>query len=231
MAAAKTAAQSSGGFDFGALLSNPQVLGALVAAVAGLWAKFTGPKAPPVVVLPGQPPVPNPNGSDPNFPDDVIPPPASTGSRKVSKIKYALTRVQLNAQRFPKQAGYLYTEEELQGVRNGKAIPYASKVWFDITLYDQNGLEFLRDAVIANGLEYKNEHHAGDSFIIGDGVTTPGGDPKPYQTGGEEFGRGISAWLSSRGFLHQMKASNQGSFDCYAKGGGLESAHFKLNVS
>lgn len=185
---------------------------------------------PKPIATPGNP-VPKPEQSDDNFPDDSIPAPLAPIARVVAK----LGRAAYSKQRFPEE----FTHENPFGlIRNlneieaGAAnIPYGSKAWIDLTPYDKNGKEILRDAFIGAGLSYKTEHHVGDASIKGDGAL-PDGTPKPYETvDTENVGNGISAWESSVGCLHQVKLHTEGSRECYGKLDGVESNHFTIKVS
>ena len=89
----------------------------------------------------------------------------------------------------------------------------------------------MRDKVLAADLQFQTEHHCGDAFIIGHGGT--GSEPNAgYETNDtNEIGNGDTAWRSSLGFLHQMKAHGQGQFKCFGKVAGVESNGFTIKVS
>lgn len=226
--AEQKAAQKSGfsaGDIVGAILeANPGLLQKLLGMLLGLFNR--APKKP---VDPPTEPVGGDSGDD--FPDDTIPAPKELPI--VAKVRLKLSRVQLSKQRFPDA----YTAQNPFGLMNAKeieegdAMPYGSKFWLDLTAYDSKGKEILRDRVLANGLAYQTEHHCGDAFIIGHG----GSSQNPtagYETNDtNEIGNGITAWISSEGFLHQMKAHGEGTFECWGKVNGIESNHFTLKVS
>lgn len=201
---------------------NPGLLEKLVDLLSGLFKRKQKPVAPA-----------SPTGGDPDddFPDDTIP--APTAPVTISKVRLKLARVQLSKQRFPNAPdGGLLKPEDVRAIEAGTAnMNYGSKFWLDLTAYDQNGLEIMRDRVITNDLCYKTEHHCGDAFIIGHGGT----DQNPtagYETNDtNEIGNGDTAWRSSCGFLHQMKAHGQGSFLCFGKVVGMESNSFTIKVS
>jgi hypothetical protein len=221
----------------GGLLKDPAVLNGLVeqilsalikrilAAIAG-GDKPTAPPTTPVVV-----PVPNPH-IDPDFPDDTIPSPPPT--RSVASVRLKVSRIQLSKQRFPEQ----YTKDnefglmDKDGVQGGqKAIPYGSKVWFDLTAFDASGKEFLRDAVLSHGLAFKTEHRIGDALIAGSGAQADGG-PAPWaQVDTDKVGHGVTAWKSSLGFLHQTKLFGEGSFECSGSVAGVASNTFTVRSS
>lgn len=208
---------------------------ALVGLFGELLARARKPR-PPVVVIDKPTPVSPGIGGD-DFPDDHIPTPTAE-ERDVATVELKLARVQYNRQRFPEQ----YTEANPQGLYSPDAVKaiqdgsgtmnFTSKFWLDLTARDQHGKEFLRDAVLAYGLAFETEHHCGGAYIQGHGQAADGG-PKPgYGTSDTDaIGNGITAWLSSLGFLHQMKAHGEGSFECWGKVNGVESNHFTIRVS
>jgi hypothetical protein len=218
----------------GSLLKNPEIQQSIVAALLGLLTSALGkllhkkdaPTTP--VVIPT--PAPNPTTGGP-FLDDTIPAPAAT--RKVVKVVGKLARVQLNHQRFPDAPnGGLYDDVALKSAQAGGNIPFGSKIWLDATAYDAEGKEFLRDAVLSHGLAFKTEHHCGGAFIKGHGADAQGQPIAGYETNdNENVGNGISAWISSLGFLHQMKAHGEAQNDAWVVVDGVESAHFPVNVS
>jgi hypothetical protein len=217
------------------VLNTPGVKEALLALLMG-WLTRT-PKPTEPVVKPTPAPPPSPTVPPDDFPDDIIPAPPSKG-RKVTSVRCKLSRAQYNRQRFPEQYTRenpmgLYPSSELRAIEGEQsALNQASKFWPDLTAYDQHGKEFLRDAVLAYGLAYKTEHHCGGAFIRGKGATAEGG-PKPgYEMNDtDEIGNGISAWESSLGFLHQMKAWGEGTFEVWGVVDGVESNRFKIRVS
>lgn len=185
-----------------------------------------------------QPPtdiVTKPVGGDPadDFPDDFIPS-VGTGGRRVVKVVLKLNRVQLNKKRFPEayQNGQNGLLDNPRQYEDGPAISYASKIWLDLTATDESGREWLREDIINARIAFKTEHHCGGSFIKGRGMDV-NGDPLPgYETNeANGVGNGITAWLSSKGFLHQMKVNQEGVFECYGVVDGVESNHFTLTVS
>ena len=207
------------------LASQPDLIPKLISFLLGLFKSKPKPPAPETG---------KPVGGDSrdDFPDDTIPAPIVT--TVVTKVRLKLARIQLSKQRFPEA----YTMDNPFGlmptaeVESGKsAMPYGSKFWLDLTAYDSKDLEIMRDRVIAYGLCYKTEHHAGEAFIKGHGGT----DQNPtagYETNDtEDIGNGITAWISSDGFLHQMKAHGQGTFECSGKVDGVESNKFTIKVS
>lgn len=215
------------------VISNPEIqqkmLGALLGLIAGLFKK----KAKPVVVLPGATPQPNPKATDDAFPDDVIPPPATTKNRYVTEVVIRLIRAQYSRQRNPEMYGEPTPDNpdrNPQGLYEnprtyeggGNALNIGAKAWLDLTAYDQFGKEFLRDAVIGAGLQYHTEHHVGDAFIKGNGGM-PGAPNEGYETQDGEVGNGISAWISSMGFLHQVKFHSEGTYECFGLVNGVRS--------
>lgn len=216
--------------------NNPAVQSALSAIIAQLLTALPGliagifTKKPKVLVTV---PTPAPVQIDEDFPDDTIPEPKA--GRTVVSVRLKLARAQYNKQRFPDQyvggKDGLYSPSELRAIESGgSALAYGSKFWLDLTAYDADDREFLRPAVLAFDLAYKTEHHAGDAFIAGDGGVD--GVFNPYDANDtNEVGNGISAWITSLGFLHQMKAHREGTYECYGSVGGVESNHFNLKVS
>lgn len=218
-----------------AIINNPQVKDKLLGWLMGFINQLLSgkrkeevPPLPPVITEP----VRNPNGTDPDLIDDVIPSPNVPG-RKVTSVKLTLAGGQLNKQRFPNAPnGGLLPMDYLRQVQAGKlALNYGSKFWLDLTAYDQVGKEFLPGDVISNDLCYQTEHHAGDAFIKGHGgqpqVPTDG-----YETNDtNEIGNGISSWIATLGFKHQMKAHGEGTFECWGSVGGVRSNSFSIRVS
>lgn len=217
------------------VLSNPEtqkkVLSAIFGFLVGLFKKKQ--QAPPV--LPGGTPTPNPNQHSDEFPDDTIPAPPDTSRRKVTRVEARLTRLQWNRQMHPEKYdgregtdGLYENPRSYEGGRD--AINIASKAWIDLYAYDQFGKEFLRDAVVAQGLQYKTEHHVGEAYIKGKGGQ-PGAPTPGYETNDtNEVGNGITAWESSMGFLHQVKLHAEGTFEVYGVVDGVESNHFTIRV-
>lgn len=231
------------------LLRNPgiqqSILSRLLELLLGYLARPPQPVAPPPVLV--TVPTPKPVQVDPAFPDDIIPPPAPT--RKVVRVTIKLARGEYNAERVEKNPGAfpnarpgpngrvigivdpVYWREIVDGT---SALPWGSKFWLDLTAYDAAGNEFLRDAVLSHGLAFQTEHHAGAAFIIGHGLAPgPEGGPQAgYETNDTDaIGNGNAAWVSSLGFLHQMKAHGQGTFDLWGKVAGVESNRLTLHVS
>jgi hypothetical protein len=217
----------------GQILGSPAVQGAINNIVQELIARIFGGigglfnRKPKVVITE---PTPAPIQVDEDFPDDIIPPPPSVTSRKVTSVRLKLARAQYNKKRFPE----MYTDENPQGLVRDLSgnIPYDSKFWLDLTAFDAAGKEFLRDAVLANGLAYKTEIHCGDAYIIGKGADASGEPVAGYETNDTDaIGNGITAWLSSLGFLHQMKAYGEGEFECSGSVAGVPANNFTLKVS
>ncbi len=222
----------------GSLLTNPaaqnlilQGLVALVGAIAGLFKK--GPPAPPPVHVPS--PAPAPGGTVGGFPDDTIPEPTPT--RTVKSVRLRLARAQYSRERFPEQytdanPDGLYSDADLRKAQAGEqAINFGSKVWLDLTAFDEDGREFLRPAVLAHGLAYQTSHACGDASIMGRGADAAG-QPLPYdQAQGEHVTGGISAWVSSLGFLMQFKVHREGSFPCGGRVANVGAEGFTLKVS
>jgi len=191
----------------------------------------------PVVV-----PTPAAVQPDPAFPDDHIPRPASeVEQRKVARVRIKLERVQYSRQRFPQ----LFTEENPFGladpgpIANGStAMNWGSKFWVDLTAYDAEGHEFLRPDVLAYNLAFNTEIRVGDASIKGHGPAQPQSDqPKAgYETKDTAaVGQGITAWLSSLGFLHQFQAfgaADGKSFQVSGSVDGVEAENpFTIRVS
>lgn len=226
---------TSGGF-VGDLANNPAIQGALVSLIGNLLSDLPGLIAglfkrqkptKPVVQ-----PLPNPVPQEPDFPDDIIPTPQPNG-RKVTKVRLKLARAQYNRQRFPEQYNDanpmgLYSNEDLRAIESGtQALNYGSKFWLDLTPYDQNGKEFLRDAVLAYNLDFKTEIRCGEAYIIGNGS-----EDRVDAHDSNEIGNGITAFNSSLGFLHQMKAHGEGEFRCSGSVDGVDADQsFTIRVS
>ena len=233
-AKAKSGKPKAGPVDDAAaiVMANPEqtakIFSFLFGLIKSLLTKKPTPVLPPVVVKP----VPNPNAIDDEFPDDVIPAPRPNQGRTVTKVECKLARVELNKHRFPDAPdGGLLPPEVRKDITDGKtAMNYASKFWIDLTAYDQHGKEFLRGDVLAYNLQYRTEHHAEDAFIRGNGG--PALDPAQYEAVDTDVvGNGISAWISSMGFLHQFKAHGEGQYEIWGKVNGVESNRFTIKVS
>lgn len=207
---------------------NESLIRNLVSFFKGLFGKK--PKAPSAPI---KEPVPATGEQDEDFPDDSIPAPKEKG-RVVTSVSLKLGRVQVSRARFPE----VYTDDNPFGlvppgpIQSGaEAMNWGSKFWLDLTARDADGKEFLREAIVANGLAFKTEHHCGEAYIIGGGAFPDGGQ-KDYKTNDtDEIGNGITAWLSSNGFLHQMKAHGEGEFECWGSVGGVKSNRFTIKVS
>lgn len=218
----------------GSILGNPQIQETLVQSLLGaLLGLFK--RKPKPIVLPGGTPVPNPNNdAGDDFPDDVIPPPVTAKTRIVSKVRMVASRLQYSRRLNPE----MYTADNKFGLysnprlyEGGKdAINIEAKGWFDLTAFDQNGVEFKPEAVAEYDLAYKTEHHVGDTFIKGNGGSL-GSPNEGYETfEGEGVGNGITAWISSNGFLHQVKFHKEGTYEVWGKVGGVESNRFVIRV-
>lgn len=238
MTSKKTGAVVSGegtsGF-VGELAGNPAIQGAIISLIGKLLSDL-----PELVVglfknkKPTKPvatPLPNPVPQEPEFPDDIIPSPTPNG-RKVTNVRLKLARAQYNRQRHPEQYNEanpmgLYSNEDLRKIESGEqALNFASKFWLDLTPYDQNGKEFLRDAVLAYNLDFKTELRCGDAYIKGNGS-----EDKVEAVDSNEIGNGITAFNSSLGFLHQMKAHGEGEFRCSGSVDGVDANTFTIRVS
>lgn len=231
---------SLGGDLLAGAAANPQLQGALVSFIvsllAGLIARATQPR-PAAPVAPVVAPVPSPVPAAPGFPDDVMPAPKT--ARKVGSVRLRLARAQYSRERFPEQ----YTEDnpfglvpqgELRACMDGSsALNYGSKFWLDLTPFDVNGREITRPEMIAMGLSFRTEHHAGAAFIVGAGeLPNAPGEPADYKTEDTDaVSNGITAWKSSLGYLHQMKAWGEGTFECWGMVGDVRSNAFALRVS
>lgn len=205
------------------LKNNPGLLGKVLDLLGGLFNRK--PKPADVVTTPAG------GNTEDDFPDDVIPAPPTKA--KVAKVRLKLARVQLNKQRFPDAPnGGLLDPETVRKIQAGDtAMNYGSKFWLDLTAYDEAGLEITRDKVLAAGLQFQTEHHCGDAYIIGKGGS--GNEPNAgYETNStDQIGNGDTAWRSSLGFLHQMKAHGQGEFLCSGKVASVDSNKFTIKVS
>ena len=236
---AQPRASLGGDFLTGAATS-PQLQGAFVQLLVGLLAglfKTIAERVTSPVVTPPVKPVPAPTQPDPDFPDDVHP--APTQKRKVGSVRLRLARGQYQRERFPEE----YTEanpfglipqSELKDIQAGKsAMPWGSKFWLDLTPYDTDGREITRPEFIAMGLAFQTEHHCGGAYIVGAGPL-PGQptEPADYKTEDTDaISNGISAWKSSLGCLHQMRAWSEGSFAVVCSIAGVSGDSFTLRVS
>jgi hypothetical protein len=109
-------------------------------------------------------------------------------------------------------------------------VPYAPSSGWTSLRTDQDGKEF-KDAILANKMEFKTvitaARHSSGHRGTGDQQPNDG-----YQTNDtDEIGNGITAWISTNGFLHQMKAHGEGTFECWGAVAGVRSNSFKIRVS
>lgn len=184
-----------------------EAVSALTGWIRGLFNRNPRPPAPAQPVVAPQPAAVQP---DPQFPDDHIPRPEA--ERRVTKVRIKLERVQVSRERFPQ----LYTEDNPFGLVPARPIQdgqtqmnWGSKFWVDLTAYDQDGHEFLRPDVLKYSLAFNTEIKVGDAFTKGLGPATSGSDqPKAgyEQVSTNAIGQGITAWLSTLGFMHQFQA-------------------------
>jgi hypothetical protein len=240
MASNAPARGGAGNNVIGVILGNPAVQETIVKALIGLLLGFIErlmhPPAPAPVVPPTQP-IPAQVQPDPAFPDDHHPAPPQ--KREVGRVRLKLARGQYQRERFPEK----YTEDNPQGlieqdylqkIQAGEsALPWGSKFWLDLTPYDTVGRQITRPEMIAMGLAFFTEHRCGGAFIAGNGVL-PGSplEPNPWQARDtEEISNGISAWKSSLGYLHQMRAWKEGSFEVQGRVADIWSEAFTLKVS
>jgi hypothetical protein len=200
-----------------------QLLSAVPNLIGGLFNRK--PKEPVKV------PTPAPTQPDPEFPDDTIP--APTGNSKIEKVRLKLARAQYNRQRFPNEYTPenpfgLYSNDTLRDIEAGnQALNYGSKFWLDLTAYDAAGREIMRDRVLSLGLAFKTEFNVGEASIKGNGS-----EDAVEVVDTEDIGNGITAFNSSLGFLHQLKAHGEGEFECSGSVDGVKAEQvFTIRVS
>jgi hypothetical protein len=208
------------------------IVSAILGLIEGFMKRATAAPVAPVVV-----PSPSPAPAAPGFPDDVMPAPKR--ALKVGSVKLVLSRAQYSRERFPEQ----YTEQnpfgflsqaDCRALMDGSGVlPFGSKFWLDLTPFDESGRQITRPEMIAAGLSFKTNHHCGDAFIVGHGeLPSAPGEPAPYETNDTDaISNGITAWKSSLGYLHQMKAWGEGSFPVVGAVDGVMSNSFTLRVS
>lgn len=231
----------------GQVLNQPGVRESLVQeaikAIGGLLGRLFNhspkPVPPSAPVVKPTPPASQP---DPTFPDDHIPRPSTdVAQRKVTRVRIKLERVQLSRERFPKA----YTEDnpfglvdpgQIAGGQN--AMNWGSKFWVDLTAFDQDGHEFLRPDVLSYALAFNTVIKVGDTFIKGHGQASAGSDQPAagYETNDTNaVGQGITAWLSSLGFMQQFQAwaaADGKSFQVSGSVDGVEAENpFTIRVS
>lgn len=219
----------------GELAGNPAIQGAIISLIGKLLSDLpelvTGLFKNRKPTKPVATPLPNPVPQEPEFPDDIIPAPQPQG-RKVTNVRLKLARGQYNKQRHPDMYTNdnpmgLYSNDDLRKIESGEqALNFASKFWLDLTAYDQDGKEFLRDAVLAYDLDFKTELRCGEAYILGNGS-----EDRVESVDSNEIGNGITAFNSSLGFLHQMKAHGEGEFRCSGSVNGVDSNSFTIRVS
>jgi hypothetical protein len=223
----------------GAILNDPQIRQTLLNVFLGWITGLLHPKA-KAPVVPATKPVLAPVQISQEYPDDIIPNPKPVG-RSVVSVELKLGRAQYNKERFPEQYTEdnpfgLYSGADLRAIQDGsKNLNWGSKLWLDLTARDQNKAELLRPDILTLGLAFRTEHHCGDAFIKGHGPGADGGPQAGYETNDTDaIGNGEAAWISSLGFLHQMKAfagADNGEFECWGSVGGVESNRFTIRVS
>ncbi len=173
----------------------------------------------------GAAPVPTEEGNDNFLPsDDKVDLPPRDEERKPSllapihKVELKILRAQYNGKLFPgmytKDNPFgLYSQFELKECASGKqAFNRESKLWLDLSPFVKVGgkdYKLSRDEVIKRGMQYLTKHICitsgeGATFIHGTGVSKDGQPLYTAEAHGA-VGNGISAWIASLGYVHQVK--------------------------
>lgn len=229
---------SLGGDVITAIAKSPaasELISSIVVSLIGALVALIGKKQPKAPTAPVTTPTPAPAQPSDGIPDDMIPEPAK--QRKVARVRLKLLKAQLSKARFPDA----YTEAnpfglieqgELRQVEAGEAaIPWASKVWTDLTAYDEQGREFLPPAVVKFGLAFKTVHTLDGAAMVGKGAN-PDGSWKPYErVDAEQVGNGSTAFETTNGFVHQFKVFEEGTFHAAGSVDGVRSNEFDVRVS
>lgn len=178
------------------------------------------------------------------LPDDTIPepakpapaPPAPAPSSSVAGLRLKIKQIQLNKGRFPEAYGPdnpfgLVTGQDKADMESGAgAIPFKSKVWFDLTPVDEFGEEIGPEEVKALGLAWAPLWQIKDHG----GVLTVGAKaPSVPDVKGDSaiVGAGVTNWQSTLGYGLQVQAFHEGEFTVQALVEGVESNALKLRVS
>lgn len=182
------------------------------------------------------PPPPVPVVTEPPAPT-----PAPLPSRTVSRVRLKLERAQYpRPENRPQYAGKwtdggmaLFEPDYFQQVASGQsAAPYGSALWFDLTAFDQFGVEFQRDAVLAYGLAFHTELRIGAAFIRGAGAVPGTENPLPYQAqDSSAIVNTQQAWHSSLGFLHRVETPGEGEFTVSGSVAGVSAPPITIRIS
>lgn len=227
-------------FDVGAAIQIAQQLGlldilkaAITDAIGGLLRHRA----------PEPKPVPNVGVVD-RLPDDdhiAAPPIVVANARKVASVRLRIQKAQYSRERHPDA----YTEDNPLGLYQGdlarfehgaEAINFESKVWLDLTAFDQDGKEFLGGDLVAAGLSFRGEHVITDEAgrvtrITGKGQR-PDGSPEPWEQVEEtSVGLGEKSWINSLGCNEQVKVWREGTFRVVGSIGGVKSNDLTIRVS
>jgi hypothetical protein len=157
--------------------------------------------------------------------------------RRVHSVTLRLMRAQYNKELFPK----MYNPDNPQGLYKNALLPEIqrglrrlnreSNVWLDLTARDQNGAEFLRDAVDAFGLAFRTRHEVAEGFIEGGGVKEDGAPDEWTKVNPDGANLSEHVWIDSRGFTLRAHLSREGDFVCSGSVAGVKSNTFTLKVS
>ena len=182
--------------------------------------------------------------------DDKITPqtPRTSAGIKVGSVRARIIKVQLSRQRFPEE----YTDQNQFGLMDNlgeinsgaAAVPYDSKVWLDLTPFDEAGMQIRYDEAIkppfGEGLAYRTAHYAegvdGDlkgarSFIEGVGGSEK--SPNKPWGGGDSgpIGQGHAAWEYTNGFTWQIQVFGEGTLKLYGEVAGVRSNELLVRFS
>lgn len=170
-------------------------------------------------------------------PDPQPVPDVDEPRREVRSVVLRLMRAQYNKELFPK----MYTQNNPQGLYKNALLPEIqrglrrlnreSNVWLDLTARDQNGVEFLRDAVDAFGLAFRTRHNVADGFIEGGGVKEDGTPDEWVKVNPDGANLSEHVWIDSRGFTLRAHLSREGDYVCSGEVAGVKSNTFTLKVS
>jgi len=173
----------------------------------------------------GAAPVPTEEGNDHFLPsDDPVELPPRDEEKKpsltapVHKVELRILRAQYNGKLFPKMYTKdnpfgLYSQSELKKCASGEqAFNRESKLWLDLSPFvkvNKKDYKLTRDEVLKRGMAYLTQHTCitageGETFIHGTGVDVEG-QPKYTAEAKGAVGNGISAWVASLGYVHQVK--------------------------
>jgi hypothetical protein len=207
-----------------------QFLTMLFQAFMGLINKK--PKDPVVVTPPATP--------TPNVPTSIPAPPASSPEpgevgRRVSRVRLKVAMAE-----FADAPGHMYTDAQ-QRIDTKSNFNFGSKLWLDLTAFDEESEEWRGHSIIAADLEYRTaleiyKNGALIAFIRGQGGDEQ--NPRDWQQQvSDDVHFGQRAWKDSVGFNTRTVFDGEGVYDVVGyvmdpvSKAMVESNHLEIHVS